>query len=479
MKSIFEQDKHMLTFMEGFETGELEYILGVDIPTRVYKARFVKDEDDNFVLTFSIPEGDDFSAEYFFSKPAVLSIPNKIQIILMNTEAIRFSQSINDEGPQEIKVTYRAFSTEVDSSRWKNSKHCAYIKYSKQDFHYTDMSIHYDFTTNKNQQSSWRNAFVLQMADGRNVMVSFEESEPGDNAYCVIRAQKKMDVALFESAIEAVRVIYGLLAGYSFADRGYIISDYADEKPKGRIPLIFRYFNRENAKKHKYPLLDKRHYVDDNHKSLEITGEQLNRLVKKLVGNEEYLRAAKLLVEASAIDGSSRGVLAVVALETIANQLIKKEPVKKIIEDKETASQLNYELKKALKKVKEKIEKEAFEKLESKVNAINNLPNAVKLESVFKQVGIELDEEELYCVDCRNRFLHGALPKNDKFKMLSEDELLFMVSQRLIMLTGCILLKGAGFSGHVNDWGFTEVMKKRQIRESLFVAHLGNAHREI
>ena len=122
MESIFEQDKHMLTFMEGFETGELEYILGVDIPTRVYKARFVKDEDDNFVLTFSIPEGDDFSAEYFFSKPAVLSVPNKIQIILMNTEAIRFSQSINDEGPQEIKVTYRAFSTEVDSSRWKNSK---------------------------------------------------------------------------------------------------------------------------------------------------------------------------------------------------------------------------------------------------------------------------------------------------------------------------------------------------------------------
>lgn len=103
----------------------------------------------------------------------------------------------------------------------------------------------------------------------------------------------------------------------------------------------------------------------------------------------------------------------------------------------------------------------------------------MKLESVFKQVGIELDEEELYCVDCRNRFLHGALPKNDKFKMLSEDELLFMVSQRLIMLTGCILLKGAGFSGHVNDWGFTEVMKKRQIRESLLVAHLGNAHRVI
>ena len=45
MDTIFEQDKHMLTFMEGVEKGELDFFLGIDNPTRVYKAKFEKNED--------------------------------------------------------------------------------------------------------------------------------------------------------------------------------------------------------------------------------------------------------------------------------------------------------------------------------------------------------------------------------------------------------------------------------------------------
>ena len=84
MDTIFEQDKHMLTFMEGVEKGESDFLLGIDIPTRVFKAKFEKNDEDNFVLKFSVPEGSDFNAEYFFSKPAVLLVPNKIQILLLN-----------------------------------------------------------------------------------------------------------------------------------------------------------------------------------------------------------------------------------------------------------------------------------------------------------------------------------------------------------------------------------------------------------
>ena len=65
MDTIFEQDKHMLTFMEGVEKGESDFLLGLDDPTSVYKARFEKNEEDNFVLKFSVPEGSDFNAEYF------------------------------------------------------------------------------------------------------------------------------------------------------------------------------------------------------------------------------------------------------------------------------------------------------------------------------------------------------------------------------------------------------------------------------
>lgn len=469
----------MLTFMDGVEKGESDFLLGIDIPTRVYKAKFEKNNEDNFVLKFSVPEGDDFNAEYFFSKPAVLFVPNKIQILLLNTDALRFTQTINEKGPQEVMVTYKSFGTEVDSSKWKNSKHCAYIRYNKEDFRYTNMSLGYDMTTDNNQQSSWKNAFLLRLAGDNNIIVSFEERMSGDVAYCVFRAQKKMDIELFEKAVVAVRTAYGLLAGYSFADRGYFISDYTGEKPKERIPLIVRYHNREKAKKHKYPLLDRTPYVGDDHKELELTTEQMNALIKLLIKNEELSRAAKLLIDASAINGTSRGVLAVVAMETIANQLVQKGPSAKVITDKTIASQLNYELNKGLKKIKDKVAAEEYKKLESKVNSVNNLPNAVKLESVFEQLGIELDEEEKICISCRNQFLHGWLPKNNKLGPLTEYELVFFVSQRLIMLTTMLLLKKASFSGLVNDWGYTEVVKLRAINEGRPLRHVGNAHRRV
>ena len=479
MDTIFEQDKHMLAFIEAVEKGESDFLLGVDDPTRVYKAKFEKNDEDNFVLKFSIPEGDDFRAEYFFSKPAVLFVPNKIHILLLNTDVLKFTQTINEKGPQEVKVTYKRFGTEIDISKWKKSKHCAYIRYNKENFSYTEMSLSYDLTTDKNQHSSWSNAFVLRLPGDNNIIVSFEERMSSDDAYCVFRVQNKMDIAVFEKAMEAVRIVYGLLAGYSFADRGYIISNYSGDAPKGRIPLIVRYYNREKAKKHKYPLLDKRHYANDDHKQFELTTEQINALIQMLVKNEEFTRAVKLLIDASIIDGTSRGVLAVVALETIANQLVQKGPAAKIITDKEIASQLNYELNKGLKKIKGKIVAEDYKKLESKVNSVNNLPNAVKLESVFEQLSIDLNEEDLYCISCRNQFLHGWLPKNKKLSFLTEHELLFMVSQRLIMLTAMLLLKKAGYNGMVNDWGYTEVVKLRAISEGKPLRNVGNAHRKV
>lgn len=479
METIFEYDKSMMTFIEGIEDGGMDFLLGIDIPTRVYKAKFQINEADNFELAFTVPDGETFEAEYFFSKPAVLFVPGIIQVYLLNTDALSFSQSFNEKGPQQVTVVYRSFGTEVDPAKWYKSKHCAYFRYNKKDFRYTDMSLKYDMTTDKNQRSSWRNAFIIGVGKDNSVIVSFEEGIPGDDAYCVFRAQKNMDYDSFEKIIESVRTVYGLFAGYSFADKGYFISDYIDEKPKDQAPLIMRYRNMVQSKKHKYPLLDTTHYVDDDHKNFELTTEHLNRLVKLLMENEGYLRATQLLIDASAIDGSSRGVLAVVALESISNQLIKKGPAVKIITDTTIASQLKYELNKGLKKIKDKIPAVIYEKLESKVNAVNNLPNAVKLESVFELLGIELNDEEQYCISCRNLFLHGSLPKPDKMKFLTDNELVFMVSQRLIMLTAMLLLKKIGYTGAVNDWGYTEVVKLRAISEGRPLMHVGNAHRSL
>ena len=96
---------------------------------------------------------------------------------------------------------------------------------------------------------------------------------------------------------------------------------------------------------------------------------------------------------------------------------------------------------------------------------------------MFEQLGIEVNDEEQYCISCRNLFLHGSLPKPDRIKFLTENELVFMVSQRLIMLTSMLLLKKAGYKGVVNDWGYTEVIKLRAISEGRPLRRVGNAHR--
>ena len=55
----------------------------------------------------------------------------------------------------------------------------------------------------------------------------------------------------------------------------------------------------------------------------------------------------------------------------------------KLIEDKNIIRQLTYELKKAIKKIKDKVDKSTFDKLSSKIGKINELPNAIKLSTPF------------------------------------------------------------------------------------------------
>ena len=47
------------------------------------------------------------------------------------------------------------------------------------------------------------------------------------------------------------------------------------------------------------------------------------------------------------------------------------------------------------------------------------------------------------------------------------------------MLSTMLLLKMAGYNGSVTDWGFTEVVKVRAIREGNPYLHHGNAHRRV
>lgn len=89
------------------------------------------------------------------------------------------------------------------------------------------------------------------------------------------------------------------------------------------------------------------------------------------------------------------------------------------------------------------------------------------MEDAFAKIGIELTEEEKYCLKCRNLFLHGSLPKNKDYAILSEVELLDLVAHRVVMLSAMLLLKMATYDKKVIDWGMTELVKKREIMNGI------------
>ena len=113
--------------------------------------------------------------------------------------------------------------------------------------------------------------------------------------------------------------------------------------------------------------------------------------------------------------------MAAVALETIKKQIIDNPPTKSIITDEEVRCHLKKDLASVINNYKSKIEKDVFEKLVSKLNQIDQQPNAEQLKTPFEKLGIKLSKEEEFCFNSRNAYLHGStIKKSDLYKGLNE-----------------------------------------------------------
>lgn len=470
--TIFAEDNTILLFISIIESENTTYKLGTEIQGLNVDAKFSKNDNGNFEISFNLKKEDEFNLEYFFIKPALL-IAQGVNILIQNKDVYRFQQSIQDFPEIECKVEVKAFRGDLDDSLWEKSKQGAYYRFNTSLFEPYKSGIIFDITTNINQLHSSKNAILLNI-EGSPILF-YHEMVNKEYGYFIFKSQHEIDFAKFEKVINATRAAFGLISGYYMADSVYFISL---KKPKGINGLTYRYNNINESIKNNYPLLDNSFYKNIPKSELNLSSNQFNKLVNLLFNHEEYLRASLLLINAGNLQGISKGSLASVALETIANVIGKKQNKKKIIEGTEIESKLKYELDKVLKKIKIHITKEQLEVFEKKISNINTIPNAQKLEDSFKQLGIELNDEELYCLSCRNKLLHGALPKNNKYKNLNNDELIFLVSNRLIMLSTLLLLKEAGYKGKIIDWGFTEVVKRRAILNGQRIK-AGNALRDI
>ena len=216
-------------------------------------------------------------------------------------------------------------------------------------------------------------------------------------------------------------------------------------KPGRKETLTFKYQSLNNTINSKKPLIDFHHYTHIEDKKILLISENFETLVRLLYNNVELRRTCILIAQAGCLDNISKGILASVALETGTSHFVSKETSKsiKLIEDKNIIKQLTYELKKAIQKIKDKVDKATWNKLSSKIGKFNELPNAIKLSTPFTSLGINLLEGEEYCLSCRNLFLHGSIPspKEEAYKYLSQEELQSLIANRLCMLSAMLMLK--------------------------------------
>lgn len=460
---MLEPDRLVINFIKQLEDEKNVYKLATTIPNLFINSSFSIQDNGNYLLSFELQEQDKskgLDIDYFFIRPFILFTKGQ-KISIQNYEIVNAKQHIG-KYPQKIAVECKAFKGDVDTkdSLWVQSKQTAYVKFETSKFEPYNLGVLFDLATNVKDNGSY-NALNLKV-DGIDLIFYYALVD-SKNGYYIFKPNGVIDYTKFREIIDAIMVAFGLLSGYYMADTIYFVA----QKSKGIESLTYRYENINKVINSGSPIISTGIYKDISDEKLRLTSSQFNNLVKLLYKHEEYKRSAFLLIEAGSINGLSKATLGAVALETITGIIGEKLASKVIIEDKEIINSIRYKLKKTLKEFSSQIKQQQHDKLKVKLENINNIPNADKLSEAFKLIGINLDEEELYCIKCRNLFLHGRLPKPPKdmnLSNLSDSELLDVVSNRLVMLSAMLLLKLANYGGYVIDKGLTEVIKWRMIR---------------
>ena len=473
--TLFQDDNAVLNWISILESGKADFKLATTVDHIVMDAHMKKLENNNFQLSFDIkPEWEKtFNMNYFFERP-VLLVTHGVQILIQNVDVVGFRQTIANE-PCHATVDIKAFRGDTDDNRWKGTKQTAYYKIEEKDFNPWRCGILYDMTTCVKQENHCKNALKLEID---NSLILFYHITTKDNdRYFVFKTNNSINHDKFLHIINSVRAALSLISGFYIADYAYYIS----MKKNDNHSLTYRYEKFDETIYTHHPLLDHKPYHNIPDSERVLTAQQFESLVKLLYQNEELSRSCILLTQASNLKGISQGCLAAVALETITNKIIKKQSTESLINNTAIASQLKHEITKVLKSMKNKMEKAVYDIFLNKINKLNERSNAQKLETPFIELGIKLDEDEKYCLFCRNLLLHGTLPKpkGDFYKMLNTAELVKIVSNRLIMLSAMLLLKKIGYEYKIVDWGYTEVSKQRAISMGKNISRTGNAFRTI
>lgn len=453
-------DQNGIDFISKIRQKDNQYKLSTTIPDLFIDAKFGMLDNGNYELSFDLLTehmSKGVNMDYFFTRPFILF--NQTQkILVQNTDIVLATQGLNSRSAK-FKAEFKAFRGDIDDSMWVQTKQSAYIPFNSKIFEPHRLGVKFDLTTDKERGDRGFYNVIQLTIDNINLIFYYEKVE-NDDGYYIIRPNGLVDYQKFRRIVDAIMIAFGVLSGFYMADSIYFISI----KSKNINDVTYRYENINQATNSNAPIISTGHYQDIPEDKLKLASGQFNEFVQLLYNNEDYKRSAMLLINAGKEKGCSKATLGAVALETITNVVGKSITNKTIVDKKQSISAIKYKLIKTLKEFKDEISNDQFNTLKNKIELINTIPNADKYIDAFRIAGIELEEEELYCLKCRNLFLHGTLPKRKQDIMLSDDELLDVVSNRLVMLSAMLLLKKSGYTGYVIDKGMTDVIKWRMLR---------------
>jgi hypothetical protein len=174
--------------------------------------------------------------------------------------------------------------------------------------------------------------------------------------------------------------------------------------------------------------------------------EIFSALCERLYENENMMHAASLVVTAMGnADPLQQGALYSVALETLTTELgERKKNDLNPIDDKELAKKIAEDMRTVLASYDAELSDEAKIILTKKIAGLNSPTNRDKLVKTFTLYGIALSQEDIAVIDKRNDYLHGRNPLNSQQQFE-----LNQISLRLHTLIVSLILKVAGYSGHV------------------------------
>lgn len=455
---MMPQNKVGLDLLVKLEVNPDTHKLCSEFISKPIDCKFIKKANGNFMLSFEL--NDDLfvngaSSDSFFEKPILINAFSHL-IVIYNYNVEELRTHFSSETPKyEIDIReFRAYSNGVEDY-WMNGKHSAFVKYNKKQFEAHKIGVVFDIEEPNGLLPN--NALRIQVKDV-DLIFSYE-SINDEYGGLFFLSQDNTSFESFQKIIDSVLVACGLITGCYIKDNIFFVSATTGKEKQ----ISFSYININQGIYHKYPLIASGHYKELSKDEYNFSSIQFNSLVNILHCNEEYLRSALLLVSAGYLNGCAKASNGAVALETISGIIAKKEGGKTIIADKNCSRKVIYKLRKTLKKFRENIDKSGFDIINQRLSQINNDTNIAKLENAFLDNSIILSNSELFALKCRNFILHGSLPKNKEYNVLSETELLEMVAHRLIMLSGMLLFKLANYNKNIIDWGMTELIKKRHI----------------